>query len=108
MQEVVSSIIEGEEINKFDVLTSAAIGFIGAFIPKAGINATQVSGKWSVFNTHIRNAVRDKRFYMYTAKLTKLKMEVAFCGINYIVSTVGSSMMSDHISNHLEGYYYGY
>ena len=105
LQEVVSSIIEGEEINKFDVLVATAIGFIGAFILKAGVNAKQVSGKWSVINMNIKGSVGDRRFYMYTAKLTRLKREVAVCGINYIVSTVGSAMASDHISNHIEGYY---
>jgi hypothetical protein len=53
-------------------------------------------------------SVGDRRFYMYTAKLTRLKRDVAICGMNYIVSTVGSSVAADHISNFIEGYYYGY
>ena len=45
---------------------------------------------------------------MYSQKLEKLTREVVFCGINYVASTIVSSVASNHISNNVERYYYGY
>ena len=108
IQLAVNSAITGEEITMVDFLVTTAFGFIGGFIPKAGINAKQVSGKFDIFKMHIKNAVGSRRFNMYSQKLSKLTLEVALCGVNYIVSTVVASIAMEHISNNMERYYYGY
>ena len=57
---------------------------------------------------HIKNAVGSRRYNMYSQKLEKLTREVVFCGINYVASTIVSGVASNHISNNVERYYYGY
>ncbi len=108
LQLAVTSGISGEKITAIDYLLATTFGFVGGFIPKAGFNAKQVAGKWNVLNMHIKNAVSDRRFYMYSAKLIESRMKVIVYGINYIVSTIGTAIASEYISNNLERYYYGH
>ena len=108
LQLAISSAITGKEITAVDFWVTISFGFIGGFIPKTGINAKQVSGKSNVFRMHIKNAVGSRRYDMYSQKLEKLTREVVFCGINYVASTIVSGVTSNHISNNVERYYYGY
>ena len=41
-------------------------------------------------------SVGDRRFYMYTAKLTRLKRDVAICGINYMLLDTEDIIYQSH------------
>ena len=106
IQLAVNSAIEGERITALDFWVTTGFAFIGGFIPKAGINAKQMSGKWGTFSMHISGAAdNSRRFIMYSAKLSGLKKDIWVCGATYVASTVGSTILSNHIINKLERYF---
>ena len=108
LQLAATSAISGEEITNFDILSATILGVAGAFISKAGINAKQVSGKWSTFAGHINNAISYQRKLMYTAKRAALKKDVIISGVNYIASNIGTSVVANFMDKNKERYYYGY
>ena len=105
LQTAASSAILGENITTVDVFTSLVLGAGGAFIPNAGINAKQISGKWSTFARQINNAVSTQRKLLYKARRRELMKHTLFNGANYAGSTIGSSVISDKISQQVRWYY---
>ena len=108
LQLAVNSAISGDNVTAVDFLVTVTVGFVGGFIPKAGINAKQVSEKLNVFKMNIANAVRDRRRNMYELKKVELLTQVAGRARNYIASTIASSKITDIFSNNIGVYYYGY
>ena len=108
VQLATTSAITGEEITAIDLMVTVSLGFVGGLIPKTGINAKQVSGKYKFFSYHINNAISIRRHNMYLNKFRGLTGELIFCGINYASSTIISDVMSDHISNNMESFLYGF
>ena len=108
LQLAVSSAITGEEITAVDFIVTVSFGFIGGFIPKTGINAKQVSGKWGAIKMHLSNAVADRRKIMYELKKVELIKQVVGRAGNYIASNIASTITTDVFSNNMGVYYYGY
>ena len=94
LQYAVNANIQGKETYAEDLFVSMAIGFLSGLIPRTGINAREVSGKWNTSSMHIKNAVLKARKDFYSHKKNKLIAHVVGRSAHYTLSTVGSSAIS--------------
>ena len=94
-QTVVNSKIIGKDVDNTELLVSSALGFASGFIPKAGINAKEVSSKLQTFNYNINNAIKGLgRHSMYTLKKSELLTDVITSAGVYALSCVTSEVIS--------------
>ena len=94
LQYLTTAAISGDEINGSELAISMGLGFLGGLVPKTGVNAFQLNGKYTTAANKLLTAKSIKKILQYEFKKKAVKNEIITSAIGYSVATIGFSATS--------------
>ena len=89
---LLTSLVNNNGVNLFDIVLSVALGAVCGLIGGSGANLKDVSGVISVSKKVLKTAISPKKIAMYTSKIKNAAISTIKNALRYVASAVASSL----------------